>query len=58
MIEKPLWDLTMFKVHFGLLTLKAYTKGERVLRFEAIVHNTKRSRPGRALDKFPRSSPG
>ncbi len=38
-IERPAYDLTLFKVHFGLLTLKGYTKGERVLRFEAIVHN-------------------
>src|SRR6266568_21439 len=27
-IETPRWDLTWFKVHFGLLSLKAYTKGE------------------------------
>ena len=33
MIEKPRWNLTIFKVHFGQLTLKAYTKGERVLRW-------------------------
>jgi hypothetical protein len=46
-IEKPRWDLTLFKVHFGLLTLKGYTKGEHVLRFEAIVHNTKALRCGR-----------
>src|SRR5258708_26135689 len=52
-IERPAYDLTLFKVHFGLLTLKGYTKGERVLRFEAIVHNTKTLRTGRALDKFP-----
>ena len=51
-IEKPRWNLTIFKVHFGLLTLKAYTKGERVLRFEAIVHNTKQLGCGRTLDKF------
>ncbi len=44
MIETPRYDLTMCKVHFGLLTLKAYTKGERVLRFEAITHNTKHQR--------------
>ena len=43
----------MFKVHFGLLTLKAYTKGEHVLRFEAITHNTKQLRCGRILEKFP-----
>ena len=51
-IEKPRWDLTIFKVHFGLLTLKAYTKGERVLRFEAIAHHTKQLGCGRTLDKF------
>jgi hypothetical protein len=51
-IEKPRWNLTIFKVHFGLLTLKGYTKGERVLRFEAIVHNTKQLGCGRTLDKF------
>ena len=38
-IERPKYDLTLFKVDFGLLTLKGYTKGERVLRFEAIVHD-------------------
>jgi hypothetical protein len=53
MIETPRYDLTMFTVHFGLLTLKAYTKGEHVLRFEAITHNTKQLRCGRILEKFP-----
>ena len=52
-IERPKYDLTLFKVHFGLLTLKGYTKGERVLRFEAIVHNTKTLKTGRGLDRFP-----
>ena len=52
-IERPAYDLTLFKVHFGLLTLKGYTKGERVLRFEAIVHNTKTLKTGRALENFP-----
>jgi hypothetical protein len=31
-IETPRWDPTLFKVHFGLVTLKGYTKGEHVLR--------------------------
>jgi hypothetical protein len=35
------------------LTLKAYTKGEHVLRFEAIVHNTRQLGCGRVLDHFP-----
>ena len=53
MIETPAYDLTKFKVHFGNLTLKGYTKGERVLRFEGIAHNTKDLRCGKALEKFP-----
>ena len=52
MIERPQWNLTIFKVRFGLLTLKGYTKGERILRFEAIVHNTKQLGCGRTLDRF------
>jgi hypothetical protein len=53
MIETPRWDLTLFKVHFGRLTLKGYTKGEHVLRLEAVVHNTRQLGCGRALGKFP-----
>jgi hypothetical protein len=52
-IERPGYGLTIFKVHFGALTLKGYTKGERVLRFEAICHNTKALHLGRVLDRFP-----
>ncbi|MGI8949898.1 MAG: hypothetical protein ACR2FV_18340 [Ornithinimicrobium sp.] len=52
-IERPRWNLTLFKVHFGLLTLKGYTKGEHVLRFEAIVHNTRTLHTRRALENFP-----
>jgi hypothetical protein len=46
-------DLTIFKVHFGRLTVKLYTKGESVLRAEAIAHNTAELRCGRVLEKFP-----
>ena len=53
MIETPRFDLTLFKLHFGNLTLKAYTKGEHVLRFEAVVHNTRALCCGRVLDNFP-----
>lgn len=52
-IEKPSWDLTIFKVHFGALTLKAYSKGEHVLRFEAVCHNTRQLGVGRLLGRFP-----
>ena len=33
-VEKPAYDLTIFKLHCGKLTLKIYTKGERLLRIE------------------------
>jgi len=35
------------------LTLKAYTKSERVLRFEAVVHNTRDLGCGRMIERFP-----
>ncbi len=51
-IGTPTYDLTNFKVHFGRLTLKAYSKGEHVLRVEAICHNTKELKCGRTIDRF------
>ena len=53
MVEKPVYDLTVFKVHFGKLTIKIYSKGERVLRIEAIVYNTADLPCGKGIDKFP-----
>lgn len=52
-VEKPEYGLTVFKVHYGKLTLKIYSKGERVLRIEVIVHNTKGLPGSRPLEKFP-----
>jgi hypothetical protein len=52
-IETPAYDVTVFKVHYGKMTLKIYSKGERVLRIEVIVHNTKEYRWGRSLPAFP-----
>ena len=52
-VERPTYDLTIFKLHFGKLTVKLYTKGERVLRVEAIVHNARFFSCGRSLHKFP-----
>jgi|ERR1022692_12880 hypothetical protein len=52
-IEKSQYGLTWFRVRFGLLQLKAYTKGEHVLRFEATVHNTRELRCRRGVDNFP-----
>jgi hypothetical protein len=52
-IEKPQYGLAWFRIRFGLLQLKAYTKGEHVLRLEATVHNTKELRCRCGLDNFP-----
>ena len=51
-VEKPAYNVTVFKVHYGKMTLKIYSKGERVLRIEVIVHNTKAYRWGRSLPCF------
>ena len=52
-IERPDYDLTVFKVHFGKLTVKIYSKGECALRIEAVAHNTKDLRCGKVIDRFP-----
>jgi hypothetical protein len=52
-VETPAYDMTIFKVHYGKMTLKIYSKGDRVLRIEVIVHNTKQYRWGRSLPCFP-----
>jgi hypothetical protein len=51
-IETPRYGLSWFRLSFGRLQLKAYTKGEHVLRFEATVHNAKELRCHRGLDNF------
>jgi hypothetical protein len=51
-VEIPTYDLTVFKVHYGKMTLKIYTKGERALRVEVIVRNTKEYRWGRSPPCF------
>jgi len=51
-VERPTYDLTVWKIHFKRLTLKIYDKGARVLRIEAIAHNTKDLRCGTLLGQF------
>jgi len=52
-LEKPAYDMTVLKLHFGSLTLRMYTKGERVLRIESLTSNIGSLRSGRLLEKFP-----
>ena len=51
--ERPRYNLTIFKLHFGKLTVKLYTKGATVLRGEVIVHNTKALATSRSLPNWP-----
>ena len=55
-IEKPRYGLSWFRISFGRLQLKASTKGEHVLRFEATVHNAQELRCRRSLDNFDQIS--
>ena len=55
MIEKPRYGLSWFRISFGRLQLKAYTKGEHVLRFGATVHNAKELAAAAAWSTSPRS---
>lgn len=52
-VERPVYDLTIFKLQGRRLTLKIYTKGERVLRIEAMAHHTQTVNPRRSLPYFP-----
>ncbi|MBL0711011.1 MAG: hypothetical protein JJV99_08375 [Colwellia sp.] len=51
-VEKPVYNLTVFKVNYGYLTVKMYSKGERLLRIEVVAHSCKALHYGVSLDKF------
>jgi len=53
-VEKPVYNLTVFKVHFGKITIRMYSKGEHVLRIEVVVHNTKALGCGKVIERFGR----
>jgi len=48
-LETPTYDLTVYKLHFGKLTLKMYDKGERVLRIEVIAHSAAELKCGKDI---------
>jgi len=50
---RPAYNLTVFKIHFGKLTLKLYSKGANVLRSEVTIHNTQALKMKRSLTNFP-----
>jgi DNA-binding transcriptional ArsR family regulator len=52
-LDRSVYDLTVFKLHFGKLTLKMYDKSDRVLRTEIIVNNISELKCGKKLEKLP-----
>jgi hypothetical protein len=52
-IERPSYDMTVFSINDGKLTVKIYDKGERVLRIEVICHNISEFKCKRAVENFP-----
>jgi len=51
-VERPSYDLTIFKVYCGKVALKIYTKGERVLRAEGMASDARELRCGRDIGQF------
>src|SRR4029077_9242929 len=51
-VERPTYDLTVFKLHCGKLVLTISSKGERVLRVEAVAHNIRELHCGPLLYNF------
>lgn len=51
-LERPTYDLTVFKLLYGGITLKMYTKGECVLRTEVVVEKVDLLKSGRQLHDF------
>ena len=52
-VEKPRYDLTMFRLQFGKLAVKMYDKGERILRIEGVAHDTAQLKCGKVISKLP-----
>ncbi len=53
---KPPYDLSVFKIYCGKLAVKIYTKGERVLRIEAMAINTRDLKCGRSIERFAKTT--
>jgi hypothetical protein len=52
-VETPEYGLTVFKIRTEILTLKLYSKGERVLRCEIVLHNARGLKLGNSLRRWP-----
>jgi hypothetical protein len=52
-LEHPEYDLTVFKLVFGNLTLKMYDKSRRLLRIEVVANHVGELRCGKRLERLP-----
>jgi hypothetical protein len=52
-VDAARYDLTVFRVKWGNLTLKIYDKNGRVLRVEVAASNARELRCGKVLEKLP-----
>lgn len=52
-IQKSDYDLVVFKIHYGKLTVKIYTKSKAVLRIEATADNARELRTGTSIERYP-----
>ena len=51
-VETPEYGLMVFKIRTAVLTLKLYSKGERVLRCEIMLHNARLLNLGTSLPRW------
>jgi hypothetical protein len=52
-IERPLYNLTVIKITDGIMIVKMYDKGERVLRIEVTCNNAREIKGKHGIDDFP-----
>lgn len=53
-VEKHAYNLTVFRVQFGRLAVRIYDKGERLLRVEAVAHDTRQLKCGKVIANLPK----
>lgn len=53
-VEKHAYNLTVFRVQFGRLAIRIYDKSERLLRVEAVAHDTRQLKCGKVIANLPK----
>src|SRR5580658_1690942 len=53
-VEKHEHNLTVFRVQFGHIAIRIYDKGDRLLRVEAVAHDTRQLKCGKVIANLPK----